>query len=219
MGKGIDFGIDSDGLLIGEANGTVIPIQGIKKRGKEMKVFVQLRRGGGVSIAGLAIGDYDSGWDKIFKPLVKCLKKFKWFLLVTDGERNILGELKGKLDILVQRCLWHIPYQMKYYLWKDGVKRKSKKWLHALSEIFDICSIRYYLDDDEVTEEMVQSKEKRLNELILCCEKRGWKNSVVYLEHAKSDMFVAIRNRLNGQTTSRAERVMRTINLRIKVGK
>ena len=32
-------------------------------------------------------------------------------------------------------------------------------------------------------------------------------------------MFTAFRNKLEGQTTSKVERVMRTVNMRIKIGK
>lgn len=66
----IEFNIDPDEEGRGEADGTGIPIRGIKKRGKEMKVFVQHKKNGGVRIAGLSIGKYDGDWDKLFKPLL-----------------------------------------------------------------------------------------------------------------------------------------------------
>ena len=40
-----------------------------------------------------------------------------------------------------------------------------------------------------------------------------------YFENAQPDMFTAIENRLNGRTTSRVERVMRTVNIRMNVSK
>ena len=43
--------------------------------------------------------------------------------------------------------------------------------------------------------------------------------SAEYLENARPDLFTAISNRLNGKSTSRVERLMRTVNLRINVGK
>jgi hypothetical protein len=39
--KKITFNLDPHELAHGEADGTGIPIQGIKKQGKELKVFVQ----------------------------------------------------------------------------------------------------------------------------------------------------------------------------------
>ena len=216
----IEFDLDPDEEAIGEADGTGIPIQGIKKRGKELKVFVQHKKSGGIRIAGLAIGKYDQDWGKLFKPLIPTIKRFKEkFLLTTDGDTSALKELKGKVKILFQRCLWHIPYQMKYYLWKDNVKRKSEEWYYCLAELFEICSIREYVDDDALIESMVKSKRNRLNKLSGYCRKNDYKNCTSYLQNAEGDMFTAVLNKLKGYTTSYVERVMRTVNLRINVGK
>ena len=121
--------------------------------------------------------------------------------------------------MIFQRCLWHIPHQFKWYLWKDKVERKSKEWIYALAELLEICALRFLVDDEEVIHEMVESKRKRLRQLIGYCRDRGWDYCAVYLENAAPDMFSAVLNRLQGKTTSLVERVMRTINLRINVGK
>ena len=215
----IHFDVDEGELAMGQADGTGIPIRGIKKRGKEMKVFVQLKRGGGVRIAGLAIGSYEGQWEKLFAPLVQTLAKFRQFLLVTDGDTNILKGLGDKITVIFQRCLWHIPHQFKWYLWKDKVERKSKEWLYALAELLEICALRFGVEEEEVIHEMVDSKRKRLRQLIGYCRDRGWRHCAVYLENASPDMFSAVLKRLHGKTTSLVERVMRTINLRINVGK
>ena len=49
----IDFKVDEREPPLGEADGTGVGIKGIAKRGKELKVFVQCRRGGGMRVAGL----------------------------------------------------------------------------------------------------------------------------------------------------------------------
>lgn len=214
----VEFGIDPKGLAHGEADGTGIPIQGIKKRGKELKVFVQLKRTGGIRIAGLSIGDYDKGWDKLFEPLLDGLKSFRSFLLVTDGDTSILKGLGNKVKVLLQRCLWHIPHQLKYCLWEDKVKRKSEVWRKVLAGILDICALPK-LVDQELIADVVRRKKERLEELISFCNQKGLAHSVAYLENARPDMFTAIDNRLKGKTTSHVERVMRTVNLRINVGK
>lgn len=219
VGREIQFGLDPKELDIGQADGTGIPIRGIKKRGKELKVFVQLKKRGGVRVAGVAIGRYEGEWEKLFGPLIEGLKKFRQFLLVTDGDTNILKVLKGKVQVIFQRCLWHIPHQFKWYLWKDGVKRKSTGWVYALAELFEICAIRSLVNDSKLIREMVHSKERRLSELIRYCREKGWKHSASYLEHAQGDMFTAVLNRLEGRTNSLVERVMRTVNFRINVGK
>jgi len=62
-----------------------------------------------VRVAGLDIGNYNRGWDKLFQNSIEVMKRFKRFLLITDGDTSILEGLKGKVKILMQRCLWHIP--------------------------------------------------------------------------------------------------------------
>jgi len=217
--KKIAFNLDPHELAHDEADGTGIPIQGIKKRGRELKVFVQLKKAGGIRIVGLDIGNYHGGWKRLFKPSIDVMKGFSSFLLVTDGDTSILEGLRGKVKILFQRCLWHIPHQMKYTLWQDKVKRKTDDWLYLLGEIMEICAIRSLVDEAEVIGEMIRSKKERLEKLVLYCKDRGYENTAVYLQGARPDMFTAISNRLNGKTTSKVERVMRTVNLRINVGK
>jgi len=219
VGKEIRFELDEHELGMGQADGTGIPICGIRKRGKELKVFVQLKRTGGVRVAGLAIGSYEGEWEKLFEPLLGGLKRFKQFFLVTDGDTSILKGLGDGVKVVFQRCLWHIPHQFKWYLWKDGVKRKSRPWIYALAELLEICAIRSYVDEQKLIHQMVRRKEQRLSELIDYCRQQGWTRCATYLENAASDMFTGLLNRLQGRTVSLVERVMRTVNMRIKVGK
>jgi hypothetical protein len=216
----ITFDLDPEEEASGEADGTGIPIQGIKKRGKELKVFVQNKKNGGIRIAGLSIGDYDKDWSALFSPLIPTLQKFvQPFLLVTDGDTGAFKALKGKVNVLFQRCLWHIPYQMKYYLWKDGVKHKSEVWYDCMSRLFDVCSLREHIDDMEIIHKLVALKRRRLKRLINSCSSAGLNNCATYLLNARDDLFTSLENKLMGRTTSHVERVMRTVNLRINVGK
>mgnify|MGYP003465488785 FL=1 len=107
----IDFKVDESEIPVGEADGTGVGIKGIAKRGKELKVFVQYKRGGGIRVAGLDIGNYNGTWDKLFRKSIEVFKRFSQFLLITDGDTSILDSVKDKVNILIQRCLWHIPYQ------------------------------------------------------------------------------------------------------------
>jgi hypothetical protein len=215
----IDFKLDAGELPQGEADGTGIGIKGIAKRGKELKVFVQYKKGGGVRIAGLDIGNYNGSWDGLFKNSMAVLKRFRRFLLITDGDTSIMDGLKDKVKIIVQRCLWHIPYQAKYVLWQDAVKHKSEEWLYVISELLEICAIRPLVDCQQTIEKMIESKRKRLETVIMHCRDKGYERTVSYLENARPDMFTAIEKRLNGKTTSRVERVMRTVNMRANVSK
>ncbi len=218
IGEDIKFDLDPDEAPRGQADGTGIPIQSIKKRGKELKVFIQEKVNGGIRIAGLAIGSYEGEWEKLFGPILETLKLFPSFLLVTDGDTNILKGIKG-VNIIFQRCLWHIPHQMKYYLWKNGVVRKSTEWFYIIGSLLDITAVRPLINDDKEIEAVIKKKEEHLDELIEYCRKKGLDKSVTYLQNAKPDMFTAFRKKLKGRTTSKVERVMRTVNLRINVGK
>jgi len=66
---------------------------------------------------------------------------------------------------------------------------------------------------------MVKQKKKDYQQLIDYCSSQNWKHSVTYLSNVSDDLFTAVDNKLNGKTTSHAERVMRTVNMRINVGK
>lgn len=216
----IEFKVDEKELPEGEADGTGIGIKGIEKRGKELKAFIQYKKGGGVRVAGLDIGNYNGSWNNIFKKSIKALRSFtKPFSLITDGDTSILDGLKGKVKIIVQRCLWHIPYQAKYVLWQDKVKHKSKDWLYVMAELMQICSIRPFVDCKQTIEAIIASKKKQLDELIKRCGEKEYTHIVAYLENARPDMFTAIKKRLHGKTTSKVERLMRTVNTRVNVSK
>jgi hypothetical protein len=215
----IEFGLDREELPAGEADGTGIPTIGVKKRGRELKVFVQKKRGGGVRIAGLSIGNYDSGWDKLFKPLLSQFEYFSQFLLVTDGDSNTLKGLGNKVRIVYQRCLWHIPHQLKYCLWLDEVKHKSPEWLKVMCKSIQICTVKYVPACDILLTALINDKKQQLQDLIDHCIEKKYKRCAAYLLNAAPDMFRSIEKKLQGKTTSLVERVMRIVNFRIKVGK
>jgi len=216
----MDFVLDGNEEPRGEADGTGVGITGILKRGKELKVLVQYKKGGGIRVAGIDIGNYNGSWEKLFQKSLNVIRGFKQpFLLLTDGDTSIFESLKGKVKILVQRCLWHIPYQAQYVLWQDGVKRKSVEWLHVVAELMEICAIRPLVDCQDTIQAIIASKRMRLETIIELCRGKGFTHTVSYLENARGDMFTAIENRLEGRTTSRVERLFRTVNMRINVSK
>ena len=217
----INFALDPNEAPHGEADGTGVGIRGIAKRGQELKVFTQYKKLGGIRVAGLGLGSYNGGWDTLFANSLSVFKQFKQFLLVTDGDTSIFDGLKGKVTVLLQRCLWHIPHQLKYALWKDRkqVARKSAKWVYIMSQIFDICSIRSGIEEEAVINGLVAERKKRLEALIAYCHTQGCLAAARYLENAQADLFTALTNRLEGRTTSRVERLMRTVNMRVNVSK
>ncbi len=115
--------------------------------------------------------------------------------------------------------MWHIPYQAQYVLWKDAVKRKGEEWLHVVAELMEICAVRPLVDYHDTIQAMIASKRKRLEKITAYCQEKGFTHTVSYLENARGDMFTAIENRLEDKTTSRVERLFRTVNMRVNVSK
>ena len=71
-------------------------------------------------MGGVDLGTYNESWNKLFKTRLGDFKTLKNFLLLPNGDTlSILGSLKNKIKILFQRCLSHIPYQLRFVLLKD----------------------------------------------------------------------------------------------------
>lgn len=75
------------------------------------------------------------------------------------------------------------------------------------------------LDGEEEIQAVVQSKQNQTTGLIGYCQTSHYRHCIRYLENAQATLFTAFENKLNGKTTSRVERVMKSINMRINVGK
>lgn len=110
-GDEIEFFLDPQGEAREEAEGTGIGIRGLKKRGKELKLLVLYMKGGTIQVAEVNIGSYNGNWNPLFKQSLKALQEFTSFFLETQGDTSIQDELGGKVKILYQRCLWHIPHR------------------------------------------------------------------------------------------------------------
>lgn len=224
VGKLMSFSISPKEHGEGQADGTGIPIRGIAKRGKELKVLIQKNKpatakmtGSRWRLAGIDLDNYNGSWANLFRSSLEAIKSFKRFFLTTDGDEGIRKGL-GNLIIHLQRCLWHIPHQLKHCLWEDGVARTSVLWKTIMGRTHQLVAVRHLLDDDEI-EALIEMKNGELDELLDYCRTNGCEKSASYLENAKPDMFTALRNRLKGKATSQVERVMRTVNLRINYGK
>ncbi len=220
VGAGIDFSVDLDESSEFEADGTGISINGIKKRGQELKVMIQKKIGGGVRIVGLALGSYHSkaDWTKLFSSIMDDLKCMKNPILTTDGDTAILKGLNG-LSIIIQRCLWHIPHQAKYTMWQDKIKNKSDDWYKIMSKLYNIVAVSYNGENKDVIEKIVLEKKLLLEELLEFCLKNEYMKTYTYLSNAQGDMFNGILNKYNCKSQSLVERVMKTVNSRVNVGK
>lgn len=88
-----------------------------------------------------------------------------------------------------------------------------------MARIYDIVWIRSGIDPDEDIQVLVEVKKQFLDALIAGCRGKEYKHIVFCLENAKNDLFTGITNKLQGKTTSRIERLFRTVNMRINVRK
>ena len=222
IGKELEFGLDENGCKSGMADGTGIGIQGIKKRGRELKVFAQNKSNGKLHIAGVNIGKYESAdnWRDIFDPLKESFEKMGQFSLSIDGDCAILKGFDADIDLHIQRCLWHIPHQIKHYLWKDKVPHKSRLWLKVMSRSLAFVSLpKTIIDDPQLIDSMLEQKEDAYQELIALLEENNCSSCLSHIQNAYPNMFTDFSEKWQGKTTSLIERIMRTVNLRVNVGK
>ncbi len=89
IGSQMEFTLDPNEEPHGEADGTGVGITGIAKRGKELKVLIQYKKGGGIRVAGIDIGNYNGSWDKLerlFRTVNMRVNVSKWS---TEGALNV----------------------------------------------------------------------------------------------------------------------------------
>ena len=222
VGKNLEFGLDENAHKSGMADGTGVGIQGIKKRGQEVKIFAQNKPNGKLHIAGVSIGQYENAdnWREIFEPLKESFEAMGEFGLSIDGDCAILKGFDADIDLHIQRCLWHIPHQIKHYLWKDKVPFKGSLWLKIMTKCLDFISLpKTLIDDTQIIDSMLMDKEKAYEELIALLEENNCSSCLSHIQNAYPNMFTNFSKKWQGKTTSLIERIMRTVNLRVNVGK
>lgn len=224
VGRLMNFSVSEDEFGICEADGTGIPVHGAGVRGRELKILIQRNKpetatktNSNWRLAGIDIGSYNGSWENLFRPSLEAIKTFDPFYLTVDGDMGIRKNLKSA-KVTIQRCLWHIPHQLKHSLWQDKIKRKSKLWSSIMGRAYELTTVPYLLGEDEIAAVLKRKGEVFL-ELLRECADNKCAACVSYLKNARPDLFHAVSNRIHGKTTSHAERLMRTVNLRINYGK
>ena len=224
VGESLRFAISPDEKPVGQADGTGIPVHGAGKRGSELKVLIQQnkaksrgRTGSAWRIAGIDIGPYNGAWEKLFAPSLEAIKKFGTFFLITDGDNAIRKGLDN-VFVTFQRCLWHIPHQLKHCLWQDKVQHKGDVWEEIMGMVYHLVSCPRLLDDPEIVA-FLAHKKMLFEELLDYCLKLNCTHCHKYLQNARDDLFAGVEKRLEGKASSIVERVMRTVNMRIDFGK
>lgn len=148
-------------------------------------------------------------------------------ILVADGEIGLGNGLK-KLVHHKQRCLWHIPHEL-----KPLMKYQDKAPEADVSEALGQMGAIFEIDIPEKDIEQVTVEEKvEINEKIIACEEqmkllaqilatKGHKQAATYVDNMRSDMFTYLRfwmktGVVTPRVSSKLERLMRELNRRIK---
>jgi len=137
-------------------------------------------------------------------------------VLVADGDQTPLEawkEVTKGTYALIQRCLWHIPHQLKYMLWKDKATQEQRKSILFLA--YNAILLRKQVAIDEFNE-YIQLKILRVENLIKTCQKEELKTCETFLKNAKDHLFIIGRNAKDNHSASLTERAVRTIKQRTK---
>lgn len=121
--------------------------------------------------------------------------------LVHDGDVDFTGCAQH-----IQRCLWHLPHQLKHFLWDDGVPHEDRlSWVDELIRI---------LFGNRNSEEMMQQYTAFTDRL----GQAGLPKSFKHLKNAEKELIVSRENDFPYHTTAPIEREMREINRRAEIG-
>lgn len=201
-----------------EVDGTGVSTLKSGKRGSEAKIVMQRKAGGGLTFLGVKVGKYGlkTDWEALLSPLKTLIDTGKRCILVADGDdtsMNAWKKLGQKGYVFCQRCLWHIPHQLKYMLWKDKASKEQK------INILTLCYSAFRLRKDCTIEQFadyIALKMARIDNLILECKKHGFDTCATFIANAQSYAFVLARTTKDNQNTSLTERSMRTIKQRTR---
>jgi hypothetical protein len=133
------------------------------------------------------------------EPLKNHLRQRMPDYLVHDG-----GDSLGDCAKHVQRCRWHLGYQLKHYLWQDGIPHNFRPPFHeALMDIM------------KDPENGPQRYLKLANNLATC----GLKATAGHLMNAAAEAFTFLKEPgFSYIDTSPLEREMRELNRRADIG-
>jgi hypothetical protein len=209
-----NFGTD----VILEADGTGVSTVNSSKRGSEAKILMQRKTDGGLYFLGVRVGKYSNkmDWQALFEPLQDILKRTSRCILVADGDESISEvylKFKGQGYCFFQRCLWHIPRQVKYMLWKDKADKEKKK--QVLTLVYNAFLLSKNISPEDFAD-YVSMKLARLENIILQCKTWRFKTTETFLQNVKKHAFVLGRSTKDNHNTSLTERTMRTIKQRTR---
>jgi len=168
----------------------------------------------------------DESWEQIDKQMLEA--KPEGILppvVAIDGEKG--QEVLGNLAQDIQRCQWHIPHQLGFALWEDGLRKPQRKlYIDKLSGIIkiDLPEGEYRSVPKEMREQiegqLLESRQS-MDSLARSFEKKGYHAAAGYLRNAGDHTFAVVEKWLEmgymaPKAISLLERVMREMGRRIK---
>ncbi len=212
MGKRIKLSLAEDGINEFEADGTGVPTKNRGKRGSELKVVFQRNKKGKLHLVGIAIGKYKdtANWLQAMGDAMKeGIRQFGRLVLASDCDSSITETaLQCSDKIILQRDLWHVYHQLKYYLWQDNVKKSTQN--NIISLVYKIMLINKQF----TVEQRLRLISIVINNLI----QNGHVHTATYLKTCTENFYTYIEEKNTNIYTSKTERSMGTVNARINVG-
>lgn len=212
--KTISLELASDSTNEFEADATGIPTKDSGKRGSELKKVFQKKENGKLQLVGLTIGKYKNKEDwvlafsQIETALKSGLKKFEKIILSSDGDLSIINTAKNiSKRIKIQKDKWHVFHQLKYYLWKDGVKKELKNKI-----------IGHFFKISMLSKRTKQKRNKRIKSYIFLLSALNLSHTATYLQSAMDGFYTHETEGNSNVYTTKTERSMRTTNQRINIG-
>lgn len=212
FGKRINLSLAKDGINEFEADGTGIPTKNSGKRGSELKVVYQRNNKGNLHLVGIAIGKYKeaSNWlQALNAPIKEGVKQFGKVILASDCDSAITETaMKCDNNVALQRDLWHVFHQLKYYQWQDKVEKPIRNNITSL--VYKLMLVKAQF----TAEYRLRLVDVVINSLI----QSGYTHTATYLKTCTENFYTYHEEKNTNIYTSKTERSMRTINARINVG-
>lgn len=167
----------------------------------------------------------DTSWEEIDAEMLTKKPDVKPPVVAIDGERG--QEVLGNLAQDIQRCEWHIPHQLGFALWKDGLKKPERApHLDKLAGIIkvDLPRGQYRSIPEELREQvrgqLVEGRQA-MDTLVSSFLHKGYLAAAIYLRNASAHTFTVVEKWLElgympPKAISLLERVMREMGRRIK---
>ncbi len=209
----LSIGVSPQGSKEFGADGTGVSTLKTGKRGSELKVLIQWMKNGAVRLVNIGIGRYKNNaeWQELFTPLTEAFDEAgrKQLSVIMDGCKAILAGAKSvSQQIKIQRDIWHICHQLKYYMWKDKVSKGYK--IALIKNVFKAHSLTWKRSKSDCLEILAS--------VILFCDRHKYLSCRSYLMSCAEHLFTFEEAQLKHRYSSKLERMMRTANQRMDIG-